>query len=267
MINELKVSKYNSLEEFISFTDACPKYGIDYGSWCGAENYSEAVTIAREGTDLQRAEQTLKQLEHTRPIMQQVMDVTGSVVNMDAYLSGLPENMMEFPIVEEPTKFLNLFVDVSESGFVSSERLVNKAIAVASIVDDLENNGYRVAVTVGMVSSQRKSFNGVLMDDYTSTLVAMVKIKEYHKVLSVGQLIGCCHPSFLRVLMFCYINGTYRNFGGPAKGYGRPTRDQLDLEKALAEVADKDMVYIPSNEDLSSVESAVEMISKYIHKP
>lgn len=269
MISELKITKYNSLEEFIAWTDSCPKDELNLrGSWSGANSYAEAVDIARKGKELQRAEQELKELQHTRQEMVQVMDVTGSVVNMDAYLSGVPENMMEFPIIEEATKFINLLIEVGENAYVSSQQMVNKAIAVASIVDDLENSGYRVGITVCDLNGFNKSYTtGSELNTYSSALVTAIKIKDYHQPLSIGQLIGCCYPSFLRGLIFAHFYGIFKRVGGPPSGKGRNLVGE-DVRVVLKEISDPDTVYIPNSDtaggNLSTVESALKMINKYL---
>lgn len=268
MITEMKVTKFSSLEDFIRHTNECPKNEIRFDSWAGCKSYEHAVDIARKGVELERATTALKQLEHSRQEMVQVNDVTGSVVNMDAYLQGLPENMMEFPIVEEPTKFLNLLVEVGENSYVSSEQMVNKAIAIASVVDNLENNGYRISINVCDLNAFAKSYTtGRESFSHDCILATVVKIKDYHQSLSIGQLIGCCHPSFLRGLIFTHYYGIFKNVGGPPMGKGRNVMGD-DAVTVVKSVSEGDTIYIPNSDtaggSISTVESAIKMVEKFI---
>jgi hypothetical protein len=265
MIKELKVVKFSHLNEFIEWTKKCPN--IDgRGSWSGAGSYQKAIEIATKGVNLGKVQTELKKIQHSRPEMDLILDVTGSIVNMDAYLTGQPENMFEFPIVEQPTKFLNLFIDVTEHAYITAEQMVNKAVALASTVDDLENNGYRVSLTVGNVIAFDKSYSGEYVSG-TTAMATIIKIKEHQQPLSVGQVTGCCHPSFLRMLCFRHYEYYFKNVGGTPPGIGR-SASLSDIQTVLNEHADKDTIFIPNSSiargNLSSVESALEMINNYI---
>lgn len=262
MINELKISKFVSLEEFLTWTSS--------EAW-RTPKYLEAAKIAREGANLGRADNVVNKTNHTRQQMEMVQDVCGSVVNMDAYLSGEPENMIEFPVVEEPTKFLNLFVDIGENASVSDEEFSNKAIALASVIDELENNGYRIALSVGRIQRFDEKFSGGDCYDESTVLGTIIKIKEYHQVLSLGQLTGCCHPKFYRVLTFAHYEKTFRMAGGRCPSHmGRTVSDSSDLSRVLSQIADPDMVFIPNslnaNGSLKTIQSAVEMVNRCIHE-
>lgn len=266
MIEELKVVKFNHLNEFIAWTSTCPKIKEERRGWAGASSYQEAVEIATRGVDLGKVKTELNKLEHSRQEMDLIMNTTGSIVNMDAYLSGQPENMFEFPIVEQPTKFLNLFIDVTEHCYVGAKEMINKAVALASTVDDLENNGYRIAITIGNVISFDKSFQGESVSG-TTALATMIKIKDYHQSLSIGQLTGCCHPSFLRLLLFRHFEHYFKHVGGTPEGIGR-SAGLKDIEDIIKNNCEKDTVFIPNSRiaggNLSTVESAIEMINKYV---
>lgn len=275
MNNNVEVSRFSSLEHLLKSIGDCPSDRIRFNDWSGASSYDHALSIVRQGVDLGRAKEEVHKLEHSRQEMVQTMDVCGSVVNMDAYLSGEPENMFDLPLKEQPTKFLTLAIDVGEHARTDASEMVNKAVAIASMVDSLENSGYRVSVEVMFVSLFDVGFDGAIG---RSTLIAMTKIKEHHQPLSIGQLTGCFHPSFLRVLMFSHTHRVFQKYGStPPNDMGRVVGTRLQLDRVLEAVNEPEMQYIPNSilartlslgrvGSLSSVESAVKMVNYFIRK-
>lgn len=231
---------YETLEDFIADIQTCPKYQINdhSGSWSGARSFEDAIKKAREGYSLKSLEVKIDQIDHFgMPQMEIVYDVSGAVVDMGAFLSGVPENMMDFPITEEK-RFVQVYVDVCENSGVDSNRILNKAAAVAYAVDKLESMNYRVELVafypIDHISGERHHNN-------VNHAIA-VKIKGYMEKLSVGQIAGCVAPSFQRHLVFRHND---KHAYPVAFGYGSIIT--VDVKEALRTVADlnTDLILLP----------------------
>src|SRR5579864_9391665 len=200
-MSEYKQYNYNCLEAFLDDISTCPNHlrrssiSGDF-DFCKTENLEEAYNVARHGIDVDKIEKQLKTIRETEHHeLQAVEGVSGAVVHMSNFLEGVPENMIDFPLVES-NKFIEIVADICENGGVGSNRLLNKAIGCAYLVDHLENMGYRVKFNVYFANShgERQRYESIL-----------VTIKDFKEPMSIGQIAGCMHPSFLRRLIFLHV--------------------------------------------------------------
>ncbi len=232
---------FDSLEEFLTHILSTPQHqrksSIAYdSSWSGSKDMDEAVKIAREGTDLETVAFEISKIKETSTtsILELVNDVTGAVVDMGAFLEGIPENMIEFPVVDN-TKFADIIIDVCESASVSKQELNNKAIATACLVDHLENNGYRVRVRVVAFNLMYRS------KEYYNVCVT---IKNHKEPLSIGQLTGSMNSSFFRRLIFLAYEKKYN--GWVQSGYGRILSDKKQIDQLLESLDETNTVFLPN---------------------
>lgn len=189
----MKALIYNNLESFIADTLTCPeKYrGLSqsrHDKFWGSDTFESALPILRHGNNVEAIELSLKSHEKftNRTTIDLVTDVAGSVVDIGAFLEGVPENMIDFPIVEN-NKFIDVVVSVNDLAQVNVKVFNNRATACAYLVDTLEADGYRVKLTAFSCSEVEGDTHAVA-----------VTIKEYQEPLSVGQISGACSAVFFR---------------------------------------------------------------------
>lgn len=248
----MKRYKFNSLEDFltdlnkVSDVNLMEKHGrlssiSGSHDFTGTHSFVEALTIAREGYDLEKLDLAIQAAESTENLrtMEVVMDVAGSVVEMGAFMAGIPENMMEFPMVED-VKFMHIVMDTGEICDVDSQVFLNKSAATAWLVDHLENNGYRVKLDV--------MYNNT-GGEYGAEAV-MVTVKDFQEPLAIGQVAGTMHPGFFRRLMFRHIEIYYNRIPW---GYGRIEKNKETIKQSLKELSgSREVIYLPSSENLSA---------------
>jgi hypothetical protein len=120
---------------------------------------------------------------------------------------------------EEATRFVTINVDVCESSATVNEVFTRKAIAAACLVDELENNGFRVRLNA---IANVKDVGGV-------DLIASVTIKDFQQKLSIAQITGCVSQGFFRRLFFCFIE-KYSPMDPDNHCYGFPGTDYTGIE-------------------------------------
>lgn len=81
------------------------------------------------------------------PVWGTRFDVSGGYVDIDRFLMGEPENMVE-PIVESHRPITRFAINVAVAGSLSAEEMLEQARAVIGMVDDLTSNGRAVEVVV-----------------------------------------------------------------------------------------------------------------------
>lgn len=262
--------KYSNLEEFLIDITILPPHQLDKdrndSSWSGAENDQHAMEIARTGYDLQKIDIKINQMEVSGvPQMDIVWDVSGSVVDVGAFLSGEPENMIDFPIVDNK-QFIQIFVDTCENSGVSGDNILNKAAAVAYAVDKLESSNFRVELHIVY------PYDKVCEERMYENHIICLKIKGFQEKISVGQIAGCVAPSFQRHLMFRHQD----KYAFPPP-LGRGKIQGVDVHSALRTVADsgQEFVFLPGylrsketfnyKPDFSTAEGAVKWAEHFIN--
>lgn len=255
---------FSNLEEFITDCESCPeelrKSSINNGkSWSGADSLEEAVDIARHGVDLDKISGQLKSMKETEHFeLQAVESVSGAVVNMSNYLEGIPENMIDFPLIEA-NKFIELLADVGENAHTSAQQMINKATACAYLVDHFENLGYRVKFNVGFFNSGGWSKR--------PKEAVIVNVKEFKEPISIGQIAGCMHPSFFRVLGFMHME---KHFSPVPSGYGSMMGKINEIKIATENMFRDDFVFLPniptSGCDFRNMTDSIAWAQKFINE-
>lgn len=231
---------YNSLEEFLTDVENTPAHKLAssnrYGGWEGAKSFAHASEIVRGGVDLSKVDMKVKEFESVGTMqMDSVHDVSGAVVDMGAYLEGIPENMIDFPLIDNK-KFIQVFVNTCEHSGVGAEEIVNKAAAIAYLIDHLESEkNYRVELSVvyPVKEIDRKTQENHMIN---------VKIKGFQEKLSIGQVYGCMAPCFQRVMMFRH-NEKYTT--AVNYGYGSVDTDYIAAIKTVADPS-IEIIYLPN---------------------
>lgn len=265
-----RIFNYDSLEDFLRSIDRprrsdCPYSPTETYSFTRSNSFEDAMRIARYGVDLgslDKAIQLSEKFEETYQ-MQAEHGVSGAVVDIGRYLEGEPENMIDFPVLNN-MKYINIVVNFWEPGYMDASIFINKAIAVAHAVDHLENNGYRVNLTAIAYCYHGK---GQKCTDLT-----VVNIKKYQEKMAIGQISGALHPSFMRRLLFRHQEHFVPEL---ERGYGLLIRQSevssnyKGYKEMLAEVFTDPYVYLPGTDlgriDLSTPEKAVNWVNNHIN--
>lgn len=195
------IIEYKNLEQFISdmsTKDYPRRSSEDHDKkWSGSESVETAIQEAREGLNLGEVDLGIIKHEQLHDyINRATYAVAGGSVDIGKFLTGEPECMIDFQ-TEDAVKFVTLSADITESAGCPNNVFKRKAIAIACLVDQLENNGFRVKLNVVLNENFVRSGWG--------RLVGIVTIKDYHQKLSIAQITGCVSQGFYRRLMFCFI--------------------------------------------------------------
>lgn len=219
---------YKNLEQFITdiSTEDYPQMSsVKEGRWSGSESFKQSITDAREGLNLGAVDLGINQKEKLHDyINRATYAVSGGTVDVGKFLTGEPECMIDFQTEDAP-KFVTINVDVSESCGTPDEVFRRKSIAVGCLVDELENNGFRVKLNVVTNCDRRNGFK---------KLVGVICIKDYQEKLSVAQITGCVSQGFFRRLLFAFMEKhSPTNPDNDAYGYPSTNYDGLGLDGVL----------------------------------
>jgi len=277
-----KIDKFDSLEEFISYLENPNAVRIDRESdgnnemWSGSKNFASAVEISRKGVDIERIQSELDKIPFTgnKDYLPE-HNVSGAVVDVAAFLEGIPENMVDFPY-QDDVHFVDVVVDIGELASVSAEVFKNKAIAAALLVNDLESHGYRAAVWVGNFQRQGYNLKGEGQrgpQGYGFYHHTLINVKRHREALSLGQLAGCLHPSFYRRMTFRHYEIMYGGHGLKVPyGYGQQISTKSELDWVKENAFDTEPILLPNsrlmtvygvNFDLNKIEGAMEWAYYY----
>jgi len=196
----------------------------------GIGSTTELLELARTGWEsevediLKVSEDTLDTIEQTFEIQawQSVYDVTGSDVDVDRYLSGQPENMISYVMMDTPKvgRVISLAINVGASGVVEAETITARGKNVVALVHALESLGLRTELYADLPA---KGSN-----DYDVRSRTVVKVKSADETLDPAMVMfAFAHPAFMRGFMLTSMEAYPEKFGkglGVESGYGIPTK-------------------------------------------
>jgi len=161
-------------------------------------NFKEAMDLAKFGwKDSFKMVELSKNLNELIPVSQFkesfIYDVSGSYPDVGKYLTGEPENMVQF-ITEEDEKKISLIINASISWQIDQKIQFNKGAAIVSLISKLEDLGYRVQVT--LLYCNKGSHENMRHD-------IKVIIKEYHEQIDIDRFSFIfCNVAFNRRIRF-----------------------------------------------------------------
>lgn len=192
----------------------------------GTKSLSEAIDLCRSGWDegivkVNNLVDKIKyKLNHLLKDFSPIRSYTGSMVDIDAFIHGEPENMLEWEIGVRDKPTITIHYNISTSASVSMNTMVAKGAATLAMIDILEALGTRVYLKIG--ETCRGSYVGSTQF-FTATFITA---KEANEPLNINLLaFALAHPSMLRRLHF-KLQETYpeklARLGGVLDGYGMP---------------------------------------------
>lgn len=190
----------------------------------GTKTFEDAVKLAREGwaEGLRHAESIRAQLKDRiqgslaeRQVVQ--WDVAGAGVDIGRYVTGEPENMIDFAteFVEAPQRFLRVAVNIGASSSVDKSEMIARGAAAAAMVDLLEASGIRVEVLAVKRSQGGEKVWGIDPKTGRAKKVDVrngkffnlsIVLKRVEEPLELDKIIfALAHPSMLRRLWLSVV--------------------------------------------------------------
>jgi hypothetical protein len=171
------------------------------GQWAGAKSMPEALEYLQYGWPevadaiyIQDAALAVgREIENEFDMYR---DVSGGAVDVGAYLTGIPENMINYQIHPRPKKTVKILVNVCSSGSTNPKTIIQRGHTITSICDYLEKCGYRVRVDVA--DTAYGYYNGK-RSHWTLAFCA----KDFNQPLDFGRIgfmLGS--PAMLRRIFF-----------------------------------------------------------------
>lgn len=162
--NKLK-GRYYWFDSTDSMIDLCTRPMSEYrdrvpfeiestaGEWFGTRDMPTALKYFRYGWEEATEAIAIEDAALTipRPIENEFTvyhDMAGGAVDVGAFVSGVPENMLQFEVQQRNKKTVKLLVNVGASGGTSSTKLKQRGLAIIGMIDWLERSGYRVRLDV-----------------------------------------------------------------------------------------------------------------------
>ncbi len=224
--------------------------------WHGVDSFDEAKELSINGWEaesdkaLAMAESVIETAfkEHTTPTFHPVWDVTGCEVDVGRYLSGEPENMIDYEIV--PTtrvgRVITVCSSVSFSSAVSTEAIKRRGYVVTALVAALSRLGYTTELWADLSAK----------GDSGETMQMRVLVKGANDEFDPGKVMfAFSHPSMLRALglpaMHVMPKGWQRKIG-VGSHYGSPTNPREDLAEGT--------IYMPAVRSDKNVPNADVML-------
>lgn len=194
-------------------------------------NFGEAMSLARNGwpeglRDIQRISESIWNVVGQKVSKTTFFyDVCGSVPDVDRFLTGEPENMIQFS--EEKTfgrgKVVKLHVNGAASCGVSAKTMFCRGAAVVALIDALEKLGH--SCEVWTADAIADVFRG---DD--SVLQYEVELRGPGSPIDMDRMaFSLAHPSWLRRLCFSAMEqepDEVRRRFGIGRHYGYPTESR-----------------------------------------
>lgn len=195
-------------------------------SWAGTATFEEATELAATGWIAVRPEVlaiTEAIRDDLRPYLvdtfQSDFDVAGAAVDIDRYLTGEPECLVQLtPVkVAKPGRVITVLVSAAYSSNIRGEDIKQRGAAIAALVESLELLQHATEVWV----EAQAGHGGLGKDTYT----VLVKVKAVNEKLDIDRLLfAVAHPAFLRRLWFSVAEqeqpGTRARFGFNGGSYG-----------------------------------------------
>ena len=215
----------------------------DCGSWAGTETWDEAVSLALNGwtdglNDLKyKINADSKFIKGASNRFRMRNDVTGSFVDIDKYIQGEPECMMEFETQIEP-RFATVFVSAGASACVDKKEILERGRKVLEVIDALEQNNIRTRVVqiFAVENDENKEYTTIVCKDYQNRL----------DMESLNFAI--CNAAQLRRFAFAVWERAPRKWRdamgfrqGLGGGYGRPAKS---IKAAIDETMPTDEPHI-----------------------
>ena len=206
----------------------------------GTSSYEEAERLIRDGyikplEKIKRGVEVNAKGNVTRKSTI-INDVIGFAPCVPNAILGLPKSMIDMKTNTKKEKIISILYDATDSGGVCEGTFVKAGIAVLTIINSLEVQGYRVSLRVTFYNANTSS-------DKERTF-ASVNLKDWRQPLDLKKMtFPFCHPSMLRRIGFKWIETqpdlTESGYYG---GYGRPLHRVKSNEEIIKGLKDNKLL-------------------------
>jgi hypothetical protein len=206
------IKKYFTFDQFITATQKdLPKNHLEKyrqssqdrdQDFTGTKSFDEATKLLKYGwpegvkqlkTDLDNIKRA------TAPALEPFFDVAGEEPDIGRYLSGDPENMVEYHSVnDEGIKFLDIYICYAYNWTHSTKQIIRRGATILANIDSLEANGYRCR----LIGYQSASFRKRRARKKTGLQVEVL-LKDYDEPLELDRMaFALVNPSMYRRMGF-----------------------------------------------------------------
>jgi hypothetical protein len=208
--------------------------------FAGSKSYADAEELMSNGylEPLEKIKAGVKKVAAMQavPRKRAINNVVGFAPHVPNALAGIPQSMIDIKSTPEPTKIITLAYMKTFGANIGTSEIINAGINMLGLVQQLEQNGYRVALDVMDV---------VLKDKQAAA--ARINLKTHRQHIDYLKLTyPLTHPSMMRRHLFKWLETLpgltepdfKTGYGEPLYGrYARPTAqtDFLRLHKVLKE--------------------------------
>ena len=236
MMRELESRKNNPHMEWANSSH------VMGGSFTGTETWDEAKSLLLNGWEepLEQLKKGVGQNIKTNVTRSKAIPSTGIVGYAPCVpnaIIGLPNSMITTQRTPSKVKAVSLTYSVGVNCSWNTEEITKAGIAALNVVNDLELQGYRVALNVEILSAGKGN----------EDLCACVKVKDWRQPMDLKKLaFTIANPSMLRRFGFRWLETTpLMTRDDFASGYGIPLSNK-DYETHLSIVQNSG--YISKNE-------------------
>lgn len=256
---------FDSLEEFAACAERHSAEFERCAGWdpyfCGADSISDALKLARNGWQgveceaMDIVDSAIDSIEAETDVtaFRPRFGVSGAEVDLGRYLSGEPECMIDYDLIEAPSagRVITLCASVCVSSAISSETIKQRGYAIAALAFALMRLGFAVELWADITIAG----NGALGQ-------MRVLVKGLNDELDHSKIMfGYAHPAMLRGLglpvghEFSKALGVKLRIGST---YGRPAPCIQDLPEGT--------IYLPQVTSAYDVPNAKDMLLKYMRE-
>lgn len=229
----MKIDDGTVFESAGAFADAACQGDQSTFAWTSGESFAgsasmgEVVKLAHTGWSTHRQafsdSLTTFTASHGAPVWSTAYDVTGAWVDVDRFLSGEPECMVQ-PVMTHDRPIVRIGYNMSIPGHVSTSDMIRSGGIVAGLVDVLTAGGNAVELVAYLSvrplgSSERRGRTFVV-------------VKRSDQALDIDAVaFAVAHPSMLRRLWFGWADqwpAEARRAYGIGHSYGASDRVAVD---------------------------------------
>lgn len=207
----------------------------DDENWSGTKTYEEAVKYILGGYEkpldaLKRGVITANTKSTSPRRCRPMNDIIGYIPNVPAAVIGLPQSMIRQDIEPKKSKIIDIIYSPTVNCDTSSSDIEKAGIAIISIINDLEKNGYRVSLSIAFY----------LAEEDNDRAIATVKVKDWRQPIDLKKIaFPIANAGMLRRIGFKWLEtckGLKENFW--SFGYG----SQLEYDEAKKLLEEQNLI-------------------------
>lgn len=203
---------------------------ISDGDWAGTKTFEDAEKLARDGwaAGLERVKpmaESIKSVLCSKIIRPEAQHAeSGDEVDIDRYLEGEPEHMIEYPMKEMHAtggRIVSVGLNLFMSGGCDKHIFEMRGAAIIALVDALECAGYRTEVHLCMGANGSRDGN--------ASYQSHAPIKQAGEPAELDRLVfAFSHPAVFRRLWFAHLENDPESDcctsigAGRGRGYSSP---------------------------------------------